>query len=93
MAKMYVVQNITTFEDVLVGELLEASGVHYKLVELPHTEAFEVQWTGIIEIDGQKTAWAENNVHLDAWFHPVGPGSRNTHRMKDDTGYLPIVAC
>jgi hypothetical protein len=93
MAEMQVAHNISTFEDVLVGELLELSQVSYRMVELPYTEAFEIQWDNTLTVDGRKTAWAEDSFNLDAWFHPVGPGSINPHRMKDDKGYLLVAAC
>jgi hypothetical protein len=93
MAEMQVAHNISTWEDVLVGELLELSQIPYRMVELPYTEAFEIQWGNTVTVDGKKTVWAEDSVNLDAWFHPVGPGSINPHRMKDDKGYMMVAAC
>jgi hypothetical protein len=46
-----------------------------------------------VTVDGRKTVWADDKTNLDAWFHPVGPGSINPHRMKDDKGYIMVAAC
>jgi beta-1,3-galactosyltransferase 1 len=93
MAEQQRIHNVTTFVDVLVGELLQRGQTEYKFVELPYAEAFEIAWDGTEKIDGKATAWAEDGTELNAWFHPVGPSSINPHRMKEDDQYLMVTAC
>jgi hypothetical protein len=93
MAEQQEIHNVTTFEDVLVGELLQRGHAEYKLMELPYTAAFEIALGGTEVVNGKATAWAANGTELNAWFHPVGPGSINPHRMKKDEDYLLVAQC
>lgn len=93
MSTMQLKHNITTDEDVLVGQLLSLSEVPYTLIRLPYWEAHEIRWGAGVKVDGRETVWADEKDNLNTWTHSIGPSSINPHRMKDDKGYMMVAAC
>jgi hypothetical protein len=81
-------------EDVLIGELLDQSGLAFEFFAMSRAEAFEIEWSKSIRVADQDSAWANDSADLNNTnSHSVGKGAINPHRMKKDKDYLMVAAC
>jgi hypothetical protein len=79
------------YEDVLIGRLLHEAREEWFFTELHNRAAFDFEYPD--KDEKGKTVWAKPNTNLEAYDHPIGEGSINPHKLKDDTLFLKVAAC